>query len=118
MRGAQMILVGAIGALALAKGEASLFLASAAGIGFCYGSNFAIYPGTVAKVYGSHLLGSVYPMIMAAQGISALGPVVGGCLSDLTHSYMPGVLLSAGVAVAGLVSSLALGARSGISATR
>jgi OFA family oxalate/formate antiporter-like MFS transporter len=101
MRASQILLLVSVAGLALAQSHPYLFLVSAAGIGLGYASNFAIYPGTIAKTYGSSLLGSIFPLVMFAQGISALGPVVGGKLSDLTHSYMPGVALSGCVVLAG-----------------
>ena len=101
MRSAQGIMILSAIGLILSKGHPPAFALAAAGIGFCYGSNFAIYPGTVARVYGAHLLGSVYPFVMAAQGISALGPALGGFLNDLTGNPLAGLSVGAGVAVAG-----------------
>jgi OFA family oxalate/formate antiporter-like MFS transporter len=90
----------------------ALFLVAAAGVGFCYGSNFAIYPATVANFYGPHVLGSVYPLIMFAQGVSSVGPPVAGWLYDVTDSYLPGLAIAAAVAAAGLMACTWLG-RSG-----
>jgi OFA family oxalate/formate antiporter-like MFS transporter len=85
-----------------------LFLAAACVVGFCYGSNFAIYPAATAKLYGTHVLGSVYPLIMAAQGISSFAPSVNGMLYDRTGSYFPGLTLAALIAALGLIASTIL----------
>ena len=103
MRGAQIILIVCAAALLTVRGSEAVFLIAAAGIGFCYGSNFAIYPGTIARIYGPHLLGSIYPLVMAAQGISSIAPSIGGHLRDLTGSFQPGVIVSLCVAAAGLI---------------
>lgn len=92
-------------------GHPALFLTCLAGAGFCYGSNFAIYPGTIARMYGVGLLGSVYPWVIAAQGISSFGPTAAGFLNDRTGSYVPGLSLAAGVAIVGLGASVILGLR-------
>ena len=108
MRGAQVVLILSVGGLLAARGSPAVFLISALGVGFCYGSNFAIFPGTIAKVYGPHLLGSIYPLVMAAQGVSSAGPAIGGYLCDATGSYWPGVLVAFFVAAGGLVLSAVL----------
>lgn len=82
----------------------AVFLAAAAGIGFCYGSNFAIYPSAVSHLYGTHVLGTVYPLIMFAQGISSFATSLNGKLVDVTGSYLPGLMVSLGVAAAGIVA--------------
>jgi len=80
-----------------------IFLVAVSGVGFCYGSNFAIYPAAAARLYGTHVLGSVYPLIMAAQGISSIAPTVNGFLYDRTASFVPGLSLATAVAVLGIV---------------
>ena len=77
------------------------FVLSIMGIGFCYGSNLAIYPATITGIYGVHVLGSIYPFIIAAQGIASLGTTTNGFLKDATGSNIPGLLLALSVAVAG-----------------
>jgi OFA family oxalate/formate antiporter-like MFS transporter len=109
MRGAQILLILCTAALLAVRGSEAVFLIAAMGIGFCYGSNFAIYPGTIARVYGPHLLGSIYPLVMAAQAISSIGPSIGGHLRDLTGSFQPGVVLSLCVAAGGLILTAILG---------
>jgi OFA family oxalate/formate antiporter-like MFS transporter len=87
------VLVTAASLVLFARGQPYLFLPCAAAIGFCYGSNFAIYPATVSRLWGSHLLGSIYSIIMAAQGVSSLAPAVAGFLNDRTGSFVPGLAL-------------------------
>lgn len=113
MWGAQVLAVVATCIAPWTAGHPAVFLACLAGVGFCYGSNFAIYPGTIARVYGVELLGSVYPWVMAAQGIASFGPYGAGMLNDSTHSFLPGMALAAGVAVIGLGAGLILGRRQG-----
>ena len=111
MWAAQTVAVVATVTVPWTSGCPALFLVCLAGAGFCYGSNFAIYPGTIARVYGVELLGSIYPWVMVAQGVSAFGPTGAGLLNDRTHSFVPGLLLAAGVAVIGLVTGVILGRR-------
>lgn len=113
MWSAQTVAVLATGVAPWTPGCPVLFLACLAGAGFCYGSNFAIYPGTIARVYGVELLGSIYPWVMVAQGVSSLGPTGAGFLNDATGSFIPGLTLAAAVAVIGLGTGLLLGRRQG-----
>ena len=89
--------------LAFGRLHPAVFLAAACVVGFCYGSNFAIYPAAVAHLYGTHVLGTVYPLIMAAQGISSFAPTLNGFLVDRTKSYVPGLVISLVVTLGGLV---------------
>lgn len=90
------------------RAHAVAFLVAAFGVGFCYGSNFSIYPATVSRLYGAHVIGSVYPFVMAAQGISSFGPTLNGMLFDYTGSYLPGLSLAAVLAAAGIFLTLRL----------
>ena len=106
---AQMIVIVSIIAL-IALGSLSpiTFFVSVFGVGFCYGSNFAIYPATVTKLYGAHVLGSVYPFIMGAQAISSFGPGLNGFLKDTTGSNYPGLVFALIVAVVGCLACVVL----------
>jgi len=109
MLSAQSIMLGSLLALGLAGPlHPAAFLAAAGFIGFCYGSNFAIYPSTVSRVYGPRVLGSVYPFIMAAQGIASMGATINGALRDRTGSYTPGLIMAAVLTLAGLCASAVL----------
>jgi OFA family oxalate/formate antiporter-like MFS transporter len=81
----------------------AIFLATVCVVGFCYGSNFAIYPTATAKLYGTHVLGSVYPMVIAGQGIAASCATLNGFLFDRTGSFVPGLSLAAAFAALGVV---------------
>lgn len=91
-------------------GEAAtpVFFVSLVAAGFCYGGNFAIYPATVGRLYGAHVLGSVYPFIMAAQAISTFGAGINGLLKDTTDSSYPGLLFALSFAVVGGLVCVAL----------
>jgi OFA family oxalate/formate antiporter-like MFS transporter len=109
MLGAQGIMILAMVVL-ITWGDrtAAAFFGSTLAIGFCYGSNFAIYPATVSRLYGVHLFGSVYPFIVASQGISSLASTVNGLLKDATGSNLPGLGFALTVAVAGSVTCVVL----------
>lgn len=98
-----IVIVSIIVLIALGALTPIAFFASVFGVGFCYGSNFAIYPATVTKLYGAHVLGSVYPFIMAAQAISSFGPGLNGFLKDTTASNYPGLVFALTVAVVGSI---------------
>ncbi len=100
---ASLLLMGLAGSL-----HPAIFLLAAAFIGFCYGSNFAIYPSTVSRLYGARVLGSVYPFIMAAQGIASMGATINGVLRDRTGSYIPGLIMAVALTLAGLCVSVVL----------
>ena len=103
-----VVIVSLIALITLGSRTPVAFFVGLFGVGFCYGSNFAIYPATVTKLYGAHVLGSVYPFIMAAQAISSFGPAANGWLKDVTASNYPGLALSLAVAVAGSITCLML----------
>lgn len=95
--------MGAAAAGVMLAGQGAAFLAVAALAGFCYGGNFCIFPAEVARVFGSHRVGSVYAMVLFAQGISAIvGPAMGGLSADLFSTYWVGLALAAAVAWTGL----------------
>ena len=109
MLSAQAIMIASMLCLVLfGRGNPILFMIAVAGTGFCYGSNFAIYPATVARLYGTHVMGSVYALIMAAQAISSFAPSINGRLFDITKSFIPGLSGAAGLAVIGIVVTFIL----------
>ena len=96
----------ALSSIILVLGEKanSVFLLGALYVGLCYGSSFALYPAQVAQVYGPEVMGSVYSLVLAAQGLAAqVGPPLGGMLYDITDSFVPGMVIAAVVVAAGLV---------------
>lgn len=109
MLAAQSLAVATLAALILAGAYWPAFVVSVVVVGFCYGSNFAIYPASIAKFYGDGRMGSIYPLVMAAQGIASFGPPIGGLLFDWTGSYLPALAMVGFVAVGGLVTTAILG---------
>ena len=103
-----LMLTGLLALILAGRLNAGLFLGSVGVIGFCYGSNFAIYPSTVSRLYGVGVFGSIYPFVMAAQGVSSLAPTFNGLLHDATGSYIPGLMMAAALGVAGLFVSAGL----------
>ena len=103
-----MMIVSVTVLISLGSGTPTAFFIALFGVGFCYGSNFAVYPATVTKLYGAHVLGSVYPLVMAAQAISSFGPAANGFLKDATGSNYPGLFLALAVAVIGSITCLIL----------
>jgi hypothetical protein len=86
------------------------FFLSIFGVGFCYGNNFAVYPATAVRLYGVHVLGSVYPFIMAAQTIASFAPTANGLLRDATGSNYPGLIFVLVTVVAGAIACRILSA--------
>jgi MFS family permease len=73
--------------LALPTGAASL-LGAAALYGFAYGAVTALMPAIVTDFFGPAHAGSLVGLIFGIAGpTSAIGPVLGGYLHDLTGSY-------------------------------
>lgn len=73
-------------------------------IGFSFGACFVLYAASVGSLYGPQALGSVYPWIFLAYGISGIfGPTAGGLLYQTTGSYLPSIVTAAAVSGAGAV---------------
>ncbi len=91
--------------LMVAGHNAAGFLVMAGLVGMCYGGNFAVYPAAVAGLYGSHVLGTVYSLVIVSHGIGAqVGPSLCGLSLDLTGSFAPALYLAVGATVAGLLT--------------
>jgi len=57
-------------------------------IGYCYGSQLAVFPSATADFFGVRNLGNNYGVVLTAWGIAGIiGPMVGGKLYDATKSY-------------------------------
>lgn len=96
-----LLLGGAVLVLPAASGGAAFVVASAV-VGFGFGSCFVLYAAEVAARWGVRRVGSVYPLVFLAYGVSGvLGPVAGGWLYDTTGGYGPAIALAAGLTVAG-----------------
>lgn len=56
--------------------------------GFSFGANLVLYAAHTAGIYGINLVGSVYPYVSMAYGVSAIvGPTLGGLFYDLTGGF-------------------------------
>lgn len=57
-------------------------------IGFCYGTCPALFPLTIADLYGTKNLGANYGVLFTAWGSAALlGPIIAGLAVDMTGTY-------------------------------
>ncbi len=64
-------------------------------VGMSYGGMLANLPAQVAEEYGHENFGMVYPMILAAHGITALfAAPAGGLIYDRCHSYHAALILA------------------------
>jgi OFA family oxalate/formate antiporter-like MFS transporter len=85
----------------------ALILFGAAFTGVCYGTLFPLMPSAIADFFGVRNLGVNYGCLFTAFGLAGvLGPIVGGKMFDLHHSYSYSytisavmLLLAAGIAV-------------------
>ncbi len=112
MLAAQTVMVTAVACLfTLGAASTWVFLPALFLIGSCYGSCFAIMPATVARQFGTHLMGTIYPLIMFGQALSSLGQPINGYLVDTFHSPYPGLGLGLGMAACGLVVTWILAPR-------
>ena len=92
----------AVLALIVARYAGLAFLAAAVLVGSGFGACFVLYAAQVARRYGPGQVGRVYPLVFLAYGVAALvGPTLGGFLFDLTGSYVPPLLVSAAIVLAG-----------------
>jgi OFA family oxalate/formate antiporter-like MFS transporter len=84
-----------------------LIMFGAAFTGVCYGTLFPLMPSATADFFGVRNLGVNYGCLFTAFGVAGvLGPIVGGRMFDLHHSYSYSytisavlLLLAAGVAL-------------------
>ena len=57
-------------------------------IGYCYGSQLAVFPSTTADFFGMRNLGNNYGLLLTAWGTAGIiGPMAGGWVFDATRSY-------------------------------
>ncbi|MCF6174761.1 MAG: MFS transporter [Victivallaceae bacterium] len=84
-----------VAGLLFIDGSSLLFIIVSTFIGLGFGACFVLYATAVAQVYGANLLGSIYPWIFLAYGVSGIvGPLTGGLLFDLTGSYSPAIFIA------------------------
>lgn len=90
--------------IAVAGANGAAFIAAAFAVGFCYGGGFAIYAPQTVRIYGPAVMGSVYPFILLAHGLTAVaGPSIVGWIHDTWASYMPGLVGGGAIALTGLL---------------
>ena len=78
-----------------------LLLAALAGIAFAYGAIIAVYPLTVARIFGEGDYPVAYGRVFTAWGVAGLaGPFGAGLLFEATGAYRVPLFLAAGAAVA------------------
>jgi OFA family oxalate/formate antiporter-like MFS transporter len=73
-------------------------------VGLGFSSNFVLFAGKTAQIYGIDKLGLIYPFIFLAYGIAGvIGPFVGGWLFDINQNYSLALLISGGMTLFGLI---------------
>jgi len=88
----------------LSTSSAWMLITFAVFFGFSYGGLSAIFPAIVGDYFGRLRAASVIGAIFTIAGVAAaFGPIVGGYIHDLTHSYQLAFLMGA------LTNLLALG---------
>ncbi len=82
--------------------SAAAFHAMAVLTGFCFGACFVLYAAETASIFGHQRLGSTYPFIFLAYGLSGLiGPALGGWINDQTGSFKPAIMVTALIILVG-----------------
>ena len=80
----------------LSTSSAWMLITFAVFFGFSYGGLSALFPSIVGDYFGRLKAASVIGAIFTIAGVAAaFGPVVGGYIHDLTHSYHLAFLLGA-----------------------
>ena len=81
-----------------------IFILISALVGFGFGACFVVYMSQTVNIYGAERLGSVYPLIFFAYGISGiLGPTAGGWLYDISATFSVAIITAAAVAAIGAI---------------
>lgn len=112
--GPQRLFIAALAAQVLAMAglgfgvTPGLFFATTAFMGFTYGAWVPLIPSMAAQAFGTRNMGTIFGSLMLVSAIGAVaGPLVGGWLFDLTHSYTAaygvGAILALVAALLGLV---------------
>jgi MFS transporter, OFA family, oxalate/formate antiporter len=94
-----------VASLLFVNGNSIIFLIVSMFIGLGFGSCFVLYATVVADSYGASVLGTIYPWIFLAYGISGIaGPVTGGWVVDVTGSYLPAIIFATCLTIFGAFS--------------
>lgn len=73
-------------------------------IGYCYGSQFAVFPSATADFFGMRNLGNNYGIVVTAWGTAGIvGPMIGGKIYDATKSYASAFRIASLLALLGAV---------------
>lgn len=95
-----------IALLLLSHGNDLLFIMIMALIGFGFGACFVVYVAQTAATFGDDAVGSIYPLIFAAYGVSGLiGPGIGGVIYDLKNSYVLSILIASLICIIGAITT-------------
>jgi OFA family oxalate/formate antiporter-like MFS transporter len=77
-------------------GTVPLLFGSVFLIGYCYGSQLAVFPSAAADFFGIRNLGNNYGLLLTAWGVAGIiGPMAGGRIFDATKSYATAFLIAA-----------------------
>jgi OFA family oxalate/formate antiporter-like MFS transporter len=80
-------------------GTVPLLFGSVFLIGYCYGSQLAVFPSATADFFGIRNLGNNYGLLLTAWGTAGIiGPMAGGKIYDATKSYTAAFLIAAALA--------------------
>jgi len=93
------LVMGVTGLLLLLEprvGTVPLLFGSVFLIGYCYGSQLAVFPSAAADFFGIRNLGNNYGLLLTAWGVAGIiGPMAGGRIFDATKSYATAFLIAA-----------------------
>lgn len=68
-------------------------------VGYCYGSQLAVFPSATADFFGIRNLGNNYGLLLTAWGTAGIiGPMAGGKIFDATNSYTAAFRIAAALA--------------------
>ena len=85
-------------------GTVPLLFGSVFLIGYCYGSQLAVFPSATADFFGIRNLGNNYGLLLTAWGTAGIiGPMAGGKIFDATKSYQAAFLIAAALALSAAV---------------
>ena len=72
--------------------------------GIGYSCIFVLFVGKTTQLFGIDKLGLVYPYVFLAYAVAGVaGPMVGGVIFDMTHSYNVALIISSVITLIGLI---------------
>ncbi len=103
-----LIISSAMFILAAVKGVSMFYIISAI-IGLCFGGFLAVYPPLTVNFFGAANFSVNYGLVFIGYGMGCfLGPVIGGYVHDVMHSYHVAFYISGALATAGALMVLTL----------